>query len=313
MERKITYSFIIPHHNTPDLLQRLVDSIPQREDIEIIVVDDNSDDTKKAKIARSDVKTIYVDKKHTKGAGRARNIGMDASIGKWLLFADADDFYKPKFIDVLDEYKDDDIEILYFNMDSVDSVTLEPKNRARVVQTIVGNYDGSKEKGEEVKYLSFGPWRKMISSDFVHKYGFRYEEISRGNDGFFNLQTAYFVKKFKVDKRIVYTNTYRKGSIVYSKTTRQKYIDDINRNLHIYTFFKYIGHQDWNRNSVKGRYYFHPLTYLTRLLRQEPIVGLKAACYFCMNILAIYKNSSYYVDIIKSIESKTNYFKNNIR
>ena len=123
--KEITYSFIIPHHNTPDLLLRLIDSIPQREDIEIIVVDDNSDDGKKANITRSDVKTIYIDKEHTKGAGRARNVGMDAATGKWLLFADADDFYKPGFIDVLDEYKDDDIEILYFNINSVNGETLE--------------------------------------------------------------------------------------------------------------------------------------------------------------------------------------------
>ena len=67
----INYSFIIPHHNTPDLLQRLVDSIPQRDDIEIIVVDDNSDYDKKANISRSDVRTIYIDKVQTKGAGRA--------------------------------------------------------------------------------------------------------------------------------------------------------------------------------------------------------------------------------------------------
>ena len=81
-----TYSFIIPHHNTPELLQRLVDSIPQREDIEIIVVDDNSDDDKKANVIRSDVQIIFINKEHTKGAGKARNIGMDVAIGKWLLY-----------------------------------------------------------------------------------------------------------------------------------------------------------------------------------------------------------------------------------
>ena len=300
-----TYSFVIPHHNTPDLLQRLIDTIPQREDIEIIVVDDNSDEDKKASVKRPDVKTIFIDKEHTKGAGRARNVGMEAATGKWLLFADADDFYKPGFIDVLDEYKDDDIEILYFNMDSVDSVTFEPRNRARVVQKIVGDYDGSWEKGEEVKYLSFGPWRKMLSNSFINKYGFRYEEISRGNDGFFNLQTAYFVKRFKVDKRMLYTNTYRVGSIVHSKTTRQKFIDDINRNLHIYTFLKYIGHQEWNRNSIKGKCYFHPLKYLLRLIKREPVVGLQAVAYFCTHYFMIYKNSDYYIRIIKELERKS--------
>lgn len=39
---QFNYSFIIPHHNSPDLLNRYLKSIPQREDIEIIVVDDNS-------------------------------------------------------------------------------------------------------------------------------------------------------------------------------------------------------------------------------------------------------------------------------
>lgn len=91
MKTEIIYSIVIPHRNTPDLLQRLIDSIPMREDIEIIVVDDNSDKDKKAAISRSDVRTIYIDKEHSRGAGRARNVGMDAAKGKWLLFADADE------------------------------------------------------------------------------------------------------------------------------------------------------------------------------------------------------------------------------
>ena len=39
------YSIIIPHKNIPALLQRCLDSIPSREDIQIIVVDDNSSST----------------------------------------------------------------------------------------------------------------------------------------------------------------------------------------------------------------------------------------------------------------------------
>jgi len=39
----INYSIIIPHKNIPHLLVRCLDSIPQREDVQIIVADDNSD------------------------------------------------------------------------------------------------------------------------------------------------------------------------------------------------------------------------------------------------------------------------------
>jgi cellulose synthase/poly-beta-1,6-N-acetylglucosamine synthase-like glycosyltransferase len=42
----INYSIIIPHKNIPQLLQRCLDSIPRREDVQIIVVDDNSDANK---------------------------------------------------------------------------------------------------------------------------------------------------------------------------------------------------------------------------------------------------------------------------
>ena len=42
MEIEINYSFIIPHRNVPHLLQRCIDSIPKRDDIQIIIVDDNS-------------------------------------------------------------------------------------------------------------------------------------------------------------------------------------------------------------------------------------------------------------------------------
>lgn len=54
----INYSFIIPHHNGLILLNRLLDSIPQRSDIEIIVVDDNSDELQKPQISRSDIQII---------------------------------------------------------------------------------------------------------------------------------------------------------------------------------------------------------------------------------------------------------------
>jgi glycosyltransferase involved in cell wall biosynthesis len=117
------FSIIIPHKNIPKLLQRCLDSIPQRDDLEVIVVDDNSDpqivDFENFPGKKRKDTTIIFDKSG-KGAGRARNVGIERAQGKWLLFADADDLYKPGFMDVLDEYKDDDIELLFYNVDSVD-------------------------------------------------------------------------------------------------------------------------------------------------------------------------------------------------
>ncbi len=304
----ITYSFVIPHHNTPVLLQRLIDSIPQREDIEIIVVDDNSDTDKKAAVKRPDVKTIYIDKEHTKGAGRARNIGMDAATGKWLLFADADDLYKPGFVKILDEYKDDDIEMLFYNIDSIDSETLQPsiKNRAAFQQKLIAQYNGSKESSDILLYMGFGPWRRMISREYVVKYGFRYEEICITNDSFFSLQVSHFAKKWKVDKRIVYTLTYTPGSLTYSKLTKKKYSTILNVFRRRARLFEYIGHPEWNKSSFRGKNSQSCLKYLYKLYRQQSLfVFLQAVFYYITHLYSIEKNSYYYVNVIKELERKS--------
>ena len=89
-----SYTIIIPHKNCPDLLKRCVDSIPVRDDVQIIVVDDNSDEDKKPSIERKGMEVVLLDASSSKGAGRARNVGLKHAKGKWLLFADADDYYR---------------------------------------------------------------------------------------------------------------------------------------------------------------------------------------------------------------------------
>jgi len=96
----LNYSIIIPHKDIPDLLQRCLDSIPVRDDVEVIVVDDNSDPRKvdfehfpqwKGKDYH------YFLTKEGKGAGYARNVGLDHAQGRWIIFADADDFFYGRF------------------------------------------------------------------------------------------------------------------------------------------------------------------------------------------------------------------------
>ena len=302
---KFNYSFVIPHHNTPRLLQRLIDSIPQREDIEIIVVDDNSDEDKKANITRSDIRTIYIDKEHTRGAGRARNVGMDAATGKWLLFADADDFYKPNFIDILDEYKDDDIEILFFNIESVDSDTLKPMElRSRYLNKLIDDYEDSKISSDEFLYMSWSPWRKMQRLSFVRQYGLRFEEIPKGNDVFFAFQTGYFVNKWKLDKRPVYVVSYFKYSLTYNpnNTTRYKTLLYSMRKRH--QFFSFIGHPEWNKQSIKGKNTNSVFRFVGGNLWRNPLLGIKILIFYLENCVDIERRSNYYVDEIKRMEKE---------
>lgn len=302
----INYSFVIPHHNTPQLLQRLVDSIPQRDDIEIIVVDDNSNDDKKANVQRSDVSVLYIDKENSKGAGRARNEGLKHVHGKWTLFADADDFYKEGFLNVLDDYVDSEVDMVFYNIESVDSDTLKPgkRNRAELHQKLIAQYDGSKYTADVLLYQGFSPWRRMVKTTLINENGCFFEEIHQSNDSFFSLQVSYLAKTWKVDHRTVYILTYCKNSITYSKTTKEKYSAVLNVLSNRKKFFAMIGHSQWNRNCLRGRYSNSVIRFLCRLFKQDLKMGVKAVFFYLNHLISIRKHSGYYCDYLIKLKNE---------
>ena len=112
------YTTIIPHHNLPHLLYRCLSSIPNRNDIQTIVIDDKSDeqyiqDLKEIESQFVNVSFYYLSE--CSGAGKARNIGLKKALGKYILFADSDDFFNYCIHDILNEYKGEDADIIYGN------------------------------------------------------------------------------------------------------------------------------------------------------------------------------------------------------
>ena len=98
------YSLIIPHFNIPDLLGRLLLTIPQRNELQVIVVDDVS--TKEIdKLEKLKSKYSWIEWYSTEtngGGGKARNVGLSHASGEYIIFADADDFFLPDLNEVLD-------------------------------------------------------------------------------------------------------------------------------------------------------------------------------------------------------------------
>lgn len=242
----INYSFIIPHHNSPELLNRCLDSIPEREDIEIIVVDDNSDADKKPRVSRADVKLICIDAEHTKRAGRARNYGMKEARGKWLVFADCDDFFVAGFLDILDKYKDEDYEVVYHDADAVDTVTLKPMPKLLERHNAYFDaYDGSSKTVDFIKYKLHAPWWKMTRRTFLEKHQIFFEEIPIGDDIFFSYQVGYFAQKIAVEKEKLYVYTYNTQGITNGKKNNQIYLSLLRNKKKVSEFYHFIEHPEW--------------------------------------------------------------------
>ncbi len=226
-----TYSFIIPHHNTPELLNNLIQTIPQRDDIEIIVIDDNSDEGKKPVITREDVKITYISSQESKGAGHARNKGLELATGKWLLFADSDDFYEKNLIDELDKYTTGDYDIVFFSAHIFYDINKREVNQERnYIEKAFDKYNNSEHTLKDVRRLALtvnAPWNKMFRREFIEKIHARFEEIPMANDAWFVKYSGSKAEKIEViDKRMYYYVKYEKG-ITNSKRPLSHYYQTI--------------------------------------------------------------------------------------
>lgn len=218
----LNYSIIIPHRDIPKLLQRCLDSIPQRPDLEVIVVDDNSnpevvDFDHFPGMERSDT-TVIIDKTGL-GAGHARNVGLEHAKGKWLLFADADDFFTYCLNDVLNEYADSEADIIFFRASSLDSDYYTNTNRANDYNGFFQKYTDDPVMGEMLlRYVAGVPWGKLVRCKMVSEWGVRFQETKIHNDTKFSYLTGHYAKTINVDARAIYCLTYRSDSITYAIT-----------------------------------------------------------------------------------------------
>ena len=220
----INYSFIIPHHNTPDLLQRCIDSIPERDDIQIIVVDDNSDEGKKPKIVRDDVQIYLLNSDQSKGAGRARNIGIEKAKGKWLLFADSDDFFSEEMYEIISEYSNSSYDMIMFKANSVDSETLLPSDRDAGINRSIDSYLNGLISAQVASLEVHSPWCRMIKKNFVINNNLKFDEVIASNDTMFTTKVSCLAKSIGVSNRILYTVTFRQGSLWNSRKNADNYL-----------------------------------------------------------------------------------------
>ncbi len=100
-------SFIITHHNTPELLCLCLDSIKnnvQNIKYEIIVVDSESKETTKELIQEQYAKIKFIPFKKNTGYSKIANVGIKESRGKYVLILNADIIVLEKSISKMLEY-----------------------------------------------------------------------------------------------------------------------------------------------------------------------------------------------------------------
>lgn len=225
-EEQIMISIVVPHYNSADLLTKLLSTIPNVSQIETIVVDDHSSEKlEELQICKEEYGnrniTFIENRSEKKGAGAARNIGMRYAKGKYLLFADADDWFVDGFWDVVQSSIANEADIIYFAPTSIKANGRMSKRHV-FYANLIKEYMLSRSYQNELKlrYLYVSPCSKLIKRSVVAKNRILYDEVPFADDMMFAAKLGIAAKKIKVSNDVIYCILEHEGSLTKNRSDK---------------------------------------------------------------------------------------------
>ncbi len=231
VDDSIDVSVIIPVYNHKDLISDCFDSVLNQKTkykYELILVDDGSTDGA-AKIcdnyAKKDNRVVVIHQKNG-GIASARNTGINNAKGKYIMFADCDDFVHDSFIETMlaEAYKTgNDIVICGY--------TLVKKQKGKVIskreiECSIHNLKGYKDSEDLIMNFQGLPWNKIykreIFSDIRYIQGLWYEDTITYFLIFRKCKTFSYVNKTLYDY-IWYENNFTHSQTKVVKKSLERY------------------------------------------------------------------------------------------
>ena len=187
-------SVIMPVYNAMPYLTDCLDSVLAQtmRNFELICVDDGSTDESlnvlKSYAQKDD--RVHILTQKNQYAGVARNNGMDAARGEYLLFLDADDLFEPEMLEkMLDRSEEDQTDICICRTDIYDMTSdsfrrYNPLDRSYYPSVL----PFSPQEYSKHIFLFGGSaaWNKLIRRALLLQHGIRFETRRIGEDMLFS-------------------------------------------------------------------------------------------------------------------------------
>lgn len=216
-------SLIIPVYNVEDYLKRCLDSVfEQSADVEVIVINDGSTDNSAAIIEayRHYPHLIVIDQKNA-GISVARNVGIDAARGEYVLFLDSDDMLLPNALSELSHYlQDADVvcaQAMMHRLDGTTSLIAHPLKQAC----------SGKQYFRQVLPAGFPVmvWLNAYRRDFLNEHNLRFLPGMVYEDEEFIIRAFLAASTVKPAEVVWLNYILRPGSFTTSYRKRQKGVD----------------------------------------------------------------------------------------
>jgi glycosyltransferase involved in cell wall biosynthesis len=205
MRQDIKVSVIVPVYRVARFLPKCIESI-QRQDyqnIEIILVDDGSDDESGEicdEYAGKDPRITVIHKPNG-GVSSARNVGLDGAHGEYVCFVDGDDYVMADYVSyLLNLLEDNNADI------SVTTAMFGNFNEKQSNDMSIQVYDAVKATELMLCYrFPIGVYCRMFRRSFIERHGIRFRiELFIGEGFNFNMDSIQRANKIVVGHRKVY-------------------------------------------------------------------------------------------------------------
>ena len=216
-------SVIIPVYNAEKTLHRCIDSllVQHRSDVEIILVNDGSKDSSLdiCKDYEGKYDCVLLIDKPNGGVSSARNVGLDAARGKYVVFVDSDDYASPTlFHDIDAALQEDDWDLIRFSY-CVDCGPSRTKRVMRPAELRTRQQALPKIINDICSKALNSPWAKVYRREILEREEIRFPVgASVAEDRAFNIRYSMFVKRYLVSDSIAYyVNTENEQSLSRKK------------------------------------------------------------------------------------------------
>lgn len=219
-------SVIVPIYNVERYLTRCIESIINQtyKNIEIILIDDGSTDNSKyicQQYAKKDQRIQLISKKN-EGVSSARNIGINLSRGKWIVFVDSDDWIDYKFCQKLyDEAIASNADIIMCGYNRIYEKKKEIINCKK--DRITYNKNEYLIKILNVQNGYGFCHMKLIKKECIKNIRFD-ENIKVAEDALFNIKLVHNINKVSILGQALYNYVFNCNSVV------RKYDEDYPNN-----------------------------------------------------------------------------------
>lgn len=220
-------SIIIPIYNALSFIERGLACVLGQtyQDYEIILSDDGSTDGSYEECQRRAMEDsrIRVLHQENKGAGSARNHGINEAKGEFVYFFDIDDEISPNLLEYcVRTMNEKEVDFICFGYENV-----ETTYNSRVVvdfpETLITSNSDLRDLyvDQFVMKVNGFPWNKFYRKSFLDAHNLRFEDQRIQQDEVFNMKCYRFLERAYISPEVLYTYyVYEKGN------TRSRFIPD---------------------------------------------------------------------------------------